>query len=58
MSDDPAKHYKVETLEANLYVRKVTLNDDVMSAIEKTLLSSPAYFETIKKNVFCFSWSS
>ena len=52
MSDDPAKHYKVEILEANLYVRKMTLNDDVMSAIEKTLLSSPAsypYFETITK---------
>ena len=52
MSDDPAKHYKRENLEANLYVRKMTLNDDVMSAIEKTLLSSPAsypYFETITK---------
>ena len=52
MSDDPEKHYKVEILEANLYVRKMTLNDDVMSAIEKTLLSSPAsypYFETITK---------
>ena len=52
MSDDPAKHYKVELLEANLYVRKMTLNDDVMSAIKKTLLSSPAsysYFETITK---------
>ena len=52
MSDHPAKHYKVEILEANLYVRKMTLNDDVMSAIEKSLLSSPAsypYFETITK---------
>ena len=52
MSDDPANHYKVEILEANLYVRKMTLNDDVMSAIEKTLLSSPAsypYFESITK---------
>ena len=52
MSDDPAKHYKLEILEANLYVRKMTLNDDVMSAIEKTLLSSPAsypYFENITK---------
>ena len=52
MSDDAAKHYKVEILEANLYVRKMTLNDDVMSAIEKTLLSSPAsypYFKTITK---------
>ena len=52
MSDDSAKHYKVEILEANFYVRKMTLNDDVMPAIEKTLLSSPAfypYFETITK---------
>ena len=50
MSDNPGKHYKVEILRANLYVRKMTLNDDVMSAIEKTLLSSPAsypYFEII-----------
>ena len=42
LSDDAAKHYKVEIVEANLYVRKMTLNDDVMSAIEKTFLSSPA----------------
>ena len=52
MSDDPAKHYKVEILQANLYFRTMTLNDDVMSAMEKTLLSSPAsypYFETITK---------
>ena len=52
MSDDAAKHYKVEILETNLYVRKMTLNDGVMSAIEKNLLSSPAsylYFETITK---------
>ena len=52
MSDNTAKHYKVENLEANLYVRKMTLNDDVMSTIEKTFLSSPAsypYFETITK---------
>ena len=38
MYDDPAKHYKVKFLEANLYVRKMTLNDDVMSAIEKTFI--------------------
>ena len=52
MSDDPAKYYKVESLEANLYVRKMTLNNGVMSAIEITLLSIPAsypYFETITK---------
>ena len=52
MSDDAAKHYKVRIVEANLYVRKMTLNDDVVSAIEKTLLKSPAsylYLETLTK---------
>ena len=52
LSDDTAKHHEVEILEANLYVRKMTLNDDFMSTIEKPLLSSPAsypYFETIQK---------
>ena len=56
MSYDAAKHYKVEILEANLYVRKMTLCDDVMSAIEKRLLSSPAsypYFETITRLLLC-----
>ena len=52
ISDDAAKSYKVRIIEANLYVRKMTLNDDVVSAIKKTLLSSPAsypYLETITK---------
>ena len=52
ISDDAAKSYKVKIIEANLYVRKMTLNDDVVSAIEKTVLSSPAsypYLETITK---------
>ena len=52
MSDDAAKQYKVKIVEANLYVRKMTLNDTVVSAIEKTLLSSPAsypYLETLTK---------
>ena len=52
ISDDAAKSYKVKIIEANLYVRKMTLNDDVVSAIEKTLLSRPAsypYLETITK---------
>ena len=52
ISDNAVKSYKVKTIEANLYVRKMTLNDDVVSAIEKTLLSSPAsypYLETITK---------
>ena len=37
MSDDAAKQYKVKIVEANLYVRKMTLNDTIVSAIEKTL---------------------
>ena len=51
ISDDAAKHYKVKIVEANLYVRKMTLNDDV-SANEKTLLTSPASYpdlETLTK---------
>ena len=50
ISDDAAKSYKIKITEANLYVRKMTLNDDVVSAIEKTLLSIPVsypYLETI-----------
>ena len=35
ISDDAGKSYKVKIIEANLYVRKMTLNDDVVSAIEK-----------------------
>ena len=52
MSDDAAKHYKVKIVETNLYVRKMTLNDDVVSATEQTLLKSPAsypYLETLTK---------
>ena len=50
MSNDAAKNYKVKIVEANLYVRKMTLNDTVVSAIEKTLLSNSAsypYLETL-----------
>ena len=52
ISDDAAKFYKVKIMEDNLYVRKMTSNNDVISAIEKTLLSSPAsypYLENITK---------
>ena len=35
ISDDAAKSYKVKIFEANLYVRKMTSNDDVVPAIEK-----------------------
>ena len=51
-SDVAAKHYKVHIVEANLYVRKMTVNDNVITSIERTLLKSPAiypYFETLSK---------
>ena len=44
MSDNGAKHYKVKVVETNLYVSKMTLSDDVVSAIQKTLLTSPASY--------------
>ena len=36
------KSNKVKIIEANLYERKMTSNDDVVFAIEKTLLSNSA----------------
>ena len=48
--NDAAKHYKVKIVEGSLYVRKAKLNDEVASAFERTLLTSPAaypYFETL-----------
>ena len=53
MSDDAAKHYKVKIIEANLYVRKMTINDDVLSTIKKNLLKSLAsypYFELLTRS--------
>ena len=38
------KHYKVKTIEANLYVRKITVADHVLTAIEKTLIKTPAVY--------------
>ena len=49
MSGDAAKQYKVKIVEANLYVRKMTLNDTVVSAIEKTLLISPASYRYLER---------
>ena len=52
MSDDAANQYKVKIVEANLYALKRTLDDTVVSAIEKTLLRSPAsypHLETLTK---------
>ena len=38
------KHYKVRIVEANLCVRKMTIADHVLTAIEKTLLMTPAVY--------------
>ena len=34
------KHYKVKIIEANLYVRKMTIADHVLSSIEKTFIDT------------------
>ena len=54
ISEDAAKHYKLQILEANLFVRKMTVTDHVLSAIESTLLKTPAnypYEEEITKKI-------
>ena len=53
ISEADDKHYMVRFDEANLYVRKMTVSDSVISAIEKTLLKTPAmyrYNEVIPKS--------
>ena len=52
ISEDAAKHYKVKIDEANLFIRKMTVSDNVVGAIEKTLLKTLAiyrYNEVITK---------
>ena len=52
VSEDGAKHYKIKTDEANLFVRKTTVSDIVLGEIEKTLLKTRAmyrYNEVISK---------
>ena len=52
ISEDPAKHYKFKIEEANLFIRKMTVSDNVVGAIEKTLMKTPAiyrYNEAITK---------
>ena len=38
------KHYKFKIIEANLYDRKMTIADHVLTATEKTLLKTPAVY--------------
>ena len=52
ISEDPAKHHKVKKDEANLFIRKMRVSDNVVGAIVKTLLKTPAiyrYNEVITK---------
>ena len=52
ISGEAAKNYKVKIDEANLFIRKMTETDNVVGAIEKTLLKIPAiyrYNEVITK---------
>ena len=52
MSNDADKHYKMNTVEANLYVHKMILNNNLVLAIEETLLTSLAsypYLEDLTK---------
>ena len=48
LSEHRDKHYRVEITEANLYVRKMTVTDFVLSSTEKTLLKTPAIYNYIK----------
>ena len=44
MSGDGAKHYEIKIDEANMFVQKLTVSDNVLGAIEKTLLKTPAIY--------------
>ena len=44
ISETAAKNYKVKIDEANLFVRRMTVSDNVVEAIEKTLLKTPAMY--------------
>ena len=54
ISEDPEKQYKVQIDDANLFIRKRTVSDNVVGAIEKTLMKTPAiyrYSEVITKTL-------
>ena len=44
LSEQANKLYQVQITEANLYVRKMTVTDFVLSTIEKTVLKAPAIY--------------
>ena len=49
ISEDAAKHYKVKIDEANLFIRKMTVSDNVVGAIEETLLKTAAIYRYNEK---------
>ena len=54
------KHYKVKIIEANLHVRKMTVSDHVLTAIEKTTKNtcSVLLYRGFTKNIFSYNWCS
>ena len=44
MSEDGAKHYKMKIDEVSLFVRQMTVLDNLVGVIEKTLLKTPAIY--------------
>ena len=42
--DADAKNYKITPSQANLYLRRMTVSDQVYTAIEKTLTKTPALY--------------
>ena len=46
--EDPAKHYKVKIDEAISIIRKMTVSDNVLCAIEETLLKLQQITDTMK----------
>ena len=48
MSEHREKNYRVETTEANLDLRKMTVANFVLSSIDKTLLKTPAIYNYIE----------
>ena len=64
IAEDAAKHYKLEITEANFYVCKMVFNENVVTAIERTLTKSPTmccYIEVVAKTFLAttsqLSWS-
>ena len=54
ISEDAAKHYKVKIDEASLFVMEMTVSDNVVGAIEKTLLKTAAIYRYNEVNTKTF----